>query len=351
MGREIVAMNSRVVLKARPEGLVKPDAVEIEEVPISVLQPGQCLVKTISLGVDAFIRTMMDAEAYHGSIAIGGMVPAFGVGTVIGSECPEIGVGTVVSGMLGAQTHAVVDGGSVQPIPAAATRPTDALGPLAMTTGLTAWVGINRVTRPPAAGDVAVVSAASGAVGQIAAQILVALGCRVIGITGGDRKCQFITQKLKVEAVDYKNTEQTVSEQIKAIVPDGVDFFYDNVGGAVLDEMLLCLKPKARVVICGAASQYSGGVNVGKVQGPTNYLKLAEIGCSMHGFNVMQYPERFGEGFAALGAMLQSGQLVMHEHELHGLSSFGEALCMMFSGNEKLGKLIVHVKKPLQEKL
>jgi len=132
---EIVAMNSRVVLKARPEGLVKPDAVEIEEVPISVLQPGQCLVKTISLGVDAFIRTMMDAEAYHGSIAIGGMVPAFGVGTVIGSECPEIEVGTVVSGMLGAQTHAVVDGGSVQPIPAAATRPTDALGPLAMTTG------------------------------------------------------------------------------------------------------------------------------------------------------------------------------------------------------------------------
>jgi len=187
------------------------------------------------------------------------------------------------------------------------------------------------------------VSAASGATGSIAAQLAKSTGARVIGVAGGPVKHKFLTDTLGLDgAVDYKSKDHSVDEQLKACAPEGVDFFFDCAGGDILDTVLRQIRPKGRIIICGAASQYSGNLNHGKVQGPSEYLKLAEIGATMKGFNVMQYMSSLPWAIACMIFKWGRGRVVNHEHIEKGIDQFAPAMEKMFTGGH-VGKLLVEV--------
>jgi len=341
--------NSKWVLKARPRGIFDPsNDVELttESISASSLEDDELLVQPHVLSGDAFIRTMMDEEAYHGALSLGDTIPAIGYGKVVAAG-PKAGhkVGTVVSGMMGAQTYAKIkSGGAFRHITFPFMTPTASLGLMGLTTGLTAYTGVFYVTRRPRKGQTVVVTGAAGAVGSVAAQLAKATGARVIGVAGGPRKCRYLTDELKLDgAVDYKNAaEKSLEEQITATCPDGIDFVYDNVGGTILDELLAKINPGGRVVICGAISQYSGRLNKGMVEGPSNYLKLAERGAEMKGFNVMQYMMKIPLALCGMFYYHIRGKVRMTEHIEVGIQSFPHALAKMFSGGH-IGKMLVKV--------
>jgi len=251
----------------------------------------------------------------------------------------------MVLGMLGAQTVARVPAKGLQAAAALpGTRRTDALGRMGIS-GLTAWIGVTSVLGPPKKGQTVVVSAAAGAVGSLAAQIAKARGARVIGIAGGQAKCAYLRERLGLDgAIDYKSGSSSVGEQLDALAPDGVDFFFDNVGGRTLDAVLARLKLRARVVICGGISYYgTGDQNKGTVVGPSEYLKLAERGATMKGYNVMQYlPRKLPAFLCKMLYLIWRGRVVMDEQVENGIASFAKAMELMFAGGHT-GKLLVNV--------
>ena len=274
--------NERWVLASRPRnnGLRASDLrLEAEELREEELADEEVIVRVDTLSIEAFYRTTFDEEAYHGSTELGALAPALGVGEVVAAgKKAKHKPGARVVGMLGAQRYARVPSGQMNAAAALpGSTPTDALGRLGIS-GLTAWVGIAAVTKPPTKRDVVVVSAAAGATGSLAAQLAKARGARVIGVAGGASKCAFLTEKLGLDgAVDYKRSNETLGEQLDRLAPEGVDFFFDNVGGDILDAVLPRMRRKGRIVICGGIAHYnSGDVNKGTVKGPSQYLKLAE---------------------------------------------------------------------------
>lgn len=340
--------NSKVVLAGRPKGSFAPSCFNFvdEVIPAERCGEDEAVIKVAFLSVDAYIRTMLDEQAYHSSIAIGGNIPALGIGKVISSSDAAFPKGTLVIGPLGAQTYSITKVAMLQPLsitPSVAIH--DYLGVLGLTSGLTAYMGIYKVTNPPQVQETVVVSAAAGSVGLYAAQFAKNLGARVIGIAGGAEKTSFLINTLNLDgAVDYKDPARTVSAQLAALAPNGVDFFFDNVGGDILDMVLERINSKGRIVICGAVSQYEGNLNVGRVHGPTNYLKLAERGASMVGFNVMQH---FSEIPAAKGQILElieQGRIRSHYQieDSEGLRGYPSALQKLFNGGH-IGKLLVKV--------
>ena len=342
-------INKKWVLKQRPDGIF--DAEKDAELITETLLFASCkeeevIVETHVLSVDAFIRTMMDAEAYHGSIPVGGTIPAFGYGKVVHSNSKKFKVGQEVLSMLGAQTHSIVKASELHSkLNFPFMPPHSCLGLLGLTSGFTAYAGTFYVCKPPRKGETAVVTGAAGAVGNIAAQLAKSTGARVVGIAGGEHKSSFLTKSLKLDAaVDYKSKTQTLEEQIKQTCPDGIDFVYDNVGGETLDILLDKINIKGRVVICGAISQYSGNLNKGKVRGPSNYLKLAERGAEMKGFNVMQYMSKILFMLFGIFWMYMRGKVYMPEHVEHGVESFPKSLQKLFTGGH-IGKMIVQVKE------
>jgi len=344
--------NRKWIVKKRPEGVFQTDCLELqtEEVDASSLTASEILVRVETLSVDAFLRTILDEVAYHGALKVGGNMMAMGMGVIIAAgPTSRLKVGSRVWGPLGAQELARVTPTPFGPkkvpqLPLVPNRLWTSL--LALTTGLTAWVGIFRVLPRPRRGETVVVSAASGATGSIAAQLAKSTGARVIGVAGGPAKHRFLTQELGLDgAIDYKSSERSVDEQLKACAPDGVDFFFDCAGGDVLDAVLKQIRPKGRIVICGAASQYSGNVNVGKVQGPSQYLKLAEIGATMKGFNVMQYASSHRWAVVCMIWKWFRGHVVNHEHVEKGIGQFASALEKMFTGGHT-GKLLVALDEP-----
>mmetsp|Transcript_27440 Transcript_27440/g.64347 ORF Transcript_27440/g.64347 Transcript_27440/m.64347 type:complete len:366 (+) Transcript_27440:99-1196(+) len=340
--------NSKWVLKARPQGAFDPTLdveLKTEMISTSSLEGDEILVESSMLSGDAFIRTMMDEEAYHGALSLGDTIPAIGYGTVVAAG-PKAGhkVGTVVSGMMGAQTFAKIQsGGAFRMITFPLMTPTASLGLMGLTTGLTAYTGVFYVTRRPRRGETVVVTGAAGAVGSVAAQLAKATGARVIGVAGGPRKFKYLVEELKLDgAIDYKSSEESLEDQIAAQCPEGIDFIYDNVGGNILDELLAKINSGGRVVICGAVSQYSGNLHKGKVEGPSNYLKLAERGAEMKGFNVMQYFIKIPLALCGMFYYHLRGKVQMTEHVEKGIGSFPHALAKMFSGGH-IGKMLVQV--------
>jgi len=307
---------------------------------------GKCVLKVEMLSVDAFVRTMLDEGAYHGTLSMGATLPALGYGVVLKAGpkgSPK--VGARLSGMVNAQTIATVDVGGmlgVQPMLPLFGLPLSAsLGLLGITTGFTAYAGVFAAAQPPKSGEVVVVSAASGAVGSIAAQLAKSTGAKVIGIAGGPKKCEWLVETLKLDgAIDYKDSSTTVGAQLDKLCPDGVNFFFDNVGGSTLDDVLFRIAPGGRIVICGAISQYSGNLNVGTVQGPSNYLKLAERGATMVGYNVLQ--KLSSMGFWTLRTYHARGLLEMHETKFSGIDTFAPALQGLFTGLH-IGKCVVEL--------
>ena len=346
-------INKKWVLSQRPNGVfqAEKDARFVEEcVHLSSCKDNEIIVDVSTLSVDAFIRTMLDKEAYHGSINIGDTIPALGYGSIIhAGRTSKHKVGSVVIGMMGSQTFATVDASQVftkMNLPFMPT--TSALGLMGLTTGLTAYTGVFYVCKRPRKGETVVVTGAAGAVGSVAAQLAKTTGARVVGIAGGKIKTEFLLNELKLDgAVDYKCEDKTLEEQLKECCPNGIDFIYDNVGGKTLDAILDKINPRGRVVICGAISQYSGNLNKGKVQGPSNYLKLAEQGAVMAGFNVMQYMSRIPLALLGMFWYYMMGKVKMIESREQGIKSFPTALEKLFSG-QNIGKTIVELKTGLE---
>lgn len=333
------AANRKVVLARRPDGLPGPDCFRVEAEALVPLDEGQVRVDVSHLSIDAFIRTVLEEDAYHGSLPIGGTVTALGVGRVRESRAGVLAPGDAVYGPLGAQTIATLPGGMLEKVDEKQAPLTTYLGILGLTSGMTAWFGVHEVGRV-SAGDTFVVSAAAGAVGSLAGQIAKNRGARVIGIAGGPAKTKWLLEELGFDAaVDYKGED--VAARLREIAPDGVDVFFDNVGGEILDVVLDQIREGARVVICGAISQYQGDVSHG-VRGPRLYLRLAERHARMEGFAVDHFRDRYPEARAGLAKWREEGRLVLPEHVERGLGRFGDALRLLFEGGHQ-GKLILEV--------
>jgi len=293
------------------------------------------LVEVSHISIDAFIRTTLDREGFHGSVPLGGPVTALGVGRVIASAADDLKVGDWVTGPTMAQTHAMMPGALFQKIDAEAAPPSAYLGALGMTTGLTAYFGMLEVAKV-GPGQTAVVSGAAGAVGSVACQLAKIRGARVIGIAGGPEKSRYLLDVVGADAaIDYKNED--VGARLTELAGSGIDVYFDNVGGEVLDLVLDRLAQGGRIAVCGAISQYG---NMEDVRGPKLYLRIAERNACMCGFTVDRFAAQFDSARSELLQWLNSGQLRLVEHVEHGIERFPDALAMLFTGGH-MGKLLV----------
>jgi NADPH-dependent curcumin reductase CurA len=327
--------NTRIILSKRPVDEATPDCFSIETETLPALEPGQIRVAVEYISVDAGTRTMLRGEGFHMQVGMGETILAGGVGRIIDSTVEGWEKGQAVRGGLGAQTIATVTAEMLERIDDSVGSLSAYLGGLGASTGVTAWIGMRRVAKPKA-GDTFVVSAAAGAVGSIAGQIAKRDGARVIGIAGGARKMAYLVDELGFDAaIDYKNED--VNARLRELAPDGVNVFFDNVGGPVLDAVLDNLAMRARVVICGAISQYD---DMDNITGPSMYLRLAERQSTMEGFAFFHFPESIAPATAELAHWLADGSLVMSEEIMDGIERYPEALQFMFNGGN-VGKLMV----------
>jgi NADPH-dependent curcumin reductase CurA len=330
-------INRQFLLAKRPSGAASREDFTYQQVPVAEVVAGQILVKNEYLSLDPAMRGWMnEGKSYIAPVNLGDVMRALGVGKVIESKSPNFAVGDYVQGALGVQDFFVGEPQGfykVDPALAPLPRYLSALG----MTGMTAYFALLSVGAPKA-GDTVVISGAAGAVGSIAGQIAKIKGCRVIGIAGGQEKCQLLIDDLGFDGViDYKNED--VVAGLKRECPKGVDVYFDNVGGDILDAVLSRLAPKARVVICGAISQYN---NKEAVKGPANYLSLLVNRARMEGFVVMDYAAQFATAGQEMAGWLASGQLKSKEHIVDGLETFPETLSKLFKG-ENIGKLVLKV--------
>jgi len=330
-----MTVNRRVLLKSRPQGVPTEADFELQTMTLPAPEDGQILIEVGFISIDAFILTTLDTDAFHGTVGVGAPVTALGVGRVLTSRADGFEPGDWVFGPTMAQTHALMPAAAFQKIDVNLAPPSAYLGVLGMTTGLTAYFGLLEVAGV-SRGDTVVVSGAAGAVGSVACQLAKIAGARVIGIAGGAAKSRYLTGTIGVDAaIDYKN--EPVGERLDLLCPDGIDVFFDNVGGELLDIVLDRIRTGARIAICGAISQYQ---NLKEVRGPRLYLRLAERNARMAGFTVNHYAARFGEAIPRLAGWMQTGRLVLPEHIERGIDRFPAALAMLFTGGHA-GKLLV----------
>ena len=329
--------NHQVRLAARPVGLPKATDWSFTEESVGEPADGHVLVKVLYISLDPAMRGWMnEGRSYMRPVSIGEVMRALAIGRVIASRSPAFAVGDYVSGPFGVQEYAPSDGKGVMKVdPVLAPLPTH-LGVLGMT-GRTAYFGLLDVGRPKP-GETVVVSAAAGAVGSVVGQIARIKGCRAVGIAGGAEKCRHLVNDLGFDAaIDYKSQE--VRAALKEHCPSGIDVYFDNVGGDILEAALARLARHARIVICGAISQYCA---TGPQHGPSNYMALLVNRASMTGFLVGDYAARNGEATAALAAWLADGNLKSREHIVKGLRAFPDALSRLFTGGN-MGKLVLEV--------
>ncbi|MCB9687672.1 MAG: NADP-dependent oxidoreductase [Alphaproteobacteria bacterium] len=327
-------VNRTFRLAARPQGAPKPTDWSYAEEPVPEPGPGEFRVKLAYLSLDPAMRGWMnEGRSYVPPVGLGEVMRALGTGRIDASNHPDHAVGDAVVGVFGVQDLAISDGRGVTRVDE--PRPVY-LGTLGMT-GFTAYFGMLDIGRPQP-GQTVVVSGAAGAVGMVAGQIGKILGCRVVGIAGGPEKCRFLTEELGFDAaVDYRSP--TFGDALRAATPAGVDVYFDNVGGDVLDAVLTRLARGARVVICGAISQYNAEA---RPKGPSNYLSLLVNRASMQGMVVFDYAARYPEALAALSGWMAEGKLQSREQVVSGLETFPDRLGMLFRG-ENLGKLVLQV--------
>ena len=331
--------NHKIVLTSRPVGTPTASNFRLETEAVSDPEAGSAIVAVDVLSIDAFVRTVLDEQAYHGGVPLGGTVTALGVGHVLASNDPRLQEGDTVFGPLAAQTVANCPAGALRKLDISRFPATTYLGVLGMATGVTSYIGMKHVAAVRE-GDTVVVSGAAGAVGSLAGQIARLLGATtVIGIAGGPQKSAFLVDALGfTAAIDYKS--ENVESRLHDLAPDGIDVFYDNVGGDILDAALMNIREGTRVVICGGISQYGDMANV---RGPRNYLKLAERHARMEGFAVTHFTDLFAEAETALAGWLTSKQLVMHEQYEHGIDQFPHALLTLLNGGH-MGKLMLDLR-------
>jgi NADPH-dependent curcumin reductase CurA len=330
--------NKQVRLAARPAGAPVPG--DWEHVTAERPEPGdgEILVEIQYVSVDPAMRGWMnDLRSYLPPVRIGEVMRAFAAGRVIVSRRQGFAEGDHVTGLFGVQEYAVSDGRDVLTVDPARAPLSAYLGVLGVT-GLTAYFGLLDVGRPKA-GETVVVSGAAGAVGSVVGQIAKHLGCRVIGIAGGAEKCRLLTEEFGFDAaIDYRTAD--VRAELRAYAPSGVDVYFDNVGGDILDQVLTRLTLGARVVICGAISQY----NATSAWGPKNYLSLLVNRASMAGMLVFDYADRYEDGMSVLAGWLRDGTVTAREHLVEGtVDDFPEVFLKLFTG-DNIGKLVLGIR-------
>ncbi|MEM9141891.1 MAG: NADP-dependent oxidoreductase [Bacteroidota bacterium] len=331
-------MNKQLLFVKRPTGKADASTWKLVDQPIPEIGEGEILIKQHYVSLDPAMRGWMnDAKSYIAPMEIGSVMRAGSVGEVVAAKGhPKFKVGDFVSGLGGVQQYVVSDGVGYHAVdPKLASLPTY-LGALGMP-GMTAYFGILEVGKINA-GDVVVVSGAAGAVGGIVGQIAKIKGCTVIGIAGGPAKCTYLVEELGFDAaIDYKNED--VHERLRQETPKGLDVYFDNVGGDILDMALGRLRRKARVVICGAISQYNTKTGI---KGPSNYLSLLVNRATMQGMIVFDWASRYGEAAQEMGSWMAQGKLRSKEAVYEGIASFPETFDRLFSG-KKMGKLVLKV--------
>jgi NADPH-dependent curcumin reductase CurA len=341
---DLTALNNKQIrLASRPVGLPTRDNWRTAVEPVAEPDAGGVLVQTTYLSLDPAMRGWMnDAKSYIAPVGIGEVMRAGGIGRVIASKNPGFREGDMVSAVLGVQAYCLIPGDQVQRsglfrIDPAVASPTQWMNVLGMP-GMTAYFGLLEVGQPKP-GNTVVVSGAAGAVGQTVGQLAKVKGCRAVGIAGGQAKCDWVVNELGFDAcIDYKGG--SVREGLKQHCPDGVDVYFDNVGGEILDHVLAKLARHARIVICGAISQYN---NTAPVQGPKNYLSLLVHRARMEGMVVFDYADRYPAAIAELAGHLKAGRMKSKEDVVAGgLEAFPEALLKLFNG-ENFGKLVLQV--------
>jgi NADPH-dependent curcumin reductase CurA len=330
-------LNRQVLLVRRPDGMPAAEDFQIAEQPAAEPGEDQIRVALEYISLDPAMRGWMrDVRSYMPPVGLGEVMRAGGIGKVTASNSERFAVGDVVTGMLGVQEQAVVDAGAVFGVdPLLAPMPTY-LGALGMT-GMTAYFGLLDVGALKE-GETVVVSGAAGAVGTVAGQIAKLKGCRAVGIAGGEAKCAMVVDELGFDAcIDYK--AGPVLQQLRELTPDRVDVYFDNVGGEILDAVLTRLARGARVVLCGAISQY----NEDGMRGPANYMSLLVHRARMEGFLVFDYAARFGEAAREMAGWMEEGKLIAKEDVVPGgVEAFQPTLLRLFRG-ENVGKLVLAV--------
>jgi len=328
------AVNTQCRLAARPVDMPKATDWSIVEEPKPAAADAEFVVQVDYLSIDPAMRTWMNAgRSYVPPVEIGEVMRALGVGHVVESRHPGFSVGDDVSGIFGVQRYALSDGAEVNKLDTNLAPATTYLGALGIS-GLTAYFGLLDVGRPEP-GQTVLVSGAAGSVGSIVGQIARIKGCRAVGIAGGEDKCRWLVDEAGFDAaIDYRTAD--LRKELKIHAPDGVDVYFDNVGGATLEAALNRLAHGARIVLCGAVSQYND-----TPRGPANYMQLLVARASMTGFVIFDYAERYSEGVAELANWLNSGELRSHEQIEHGdVGDFPDTLLKLFRG-ENTGKLIL----------
>jgi NADPH-dependent curcumin reductase len=328
--------NRQMRLAARPVGTPKRSDWSFTEETLAEPRDGELAVKVSHLSLDPAMRGWMnEGKSYIRPVAIGEVMRAGGAGTVIASKHPQFKVGDAVAGSFGVQQYAISDGKGVRKIDTRVAPLTTYLGALGMP-GMTAYFGLLDIGKPKA-GETVVVSGAAGAVGSAVGQIAKIKGCRVVGIAGGAEKCRYLTASLGFDAaIDYKGED--VKDALKRHCPDGIHVYFDNVGGEILEAALARLALHARVVICGAISQYNSTT---PPKGPANYLSLLVNRASMTGMIVFDYAERYGEGARDMAQWIAEGKLLAKEDVAEGgIDAFPETLLRLFKG-ENFGKLVL----------
>ncbi|MEU6187857.1 NADP-dependent oxidoreductase [Nocardia sp. NPDC047038] len=326
----------QIRLARRPSGLPGDDTWSLTTEELPGPAEGQLLVKIDFISIDPAMRGWLrDQRSYVPPVGIGEVMRSLDIGTVVESAHPDFAVGDTVSGTFGVTEYAISDGSDVSKVDLTIAPGPTWLGTLGMP-GMTAYFGLLEVGKLQA-GDTVVVSAAAGAVGSVVGQIAKAKGAEVIGIAGGPEKARLLTEELGFDAaVDYRN--DNVAKRLRELAPQGIDVFFDNVGGDILDAALMNLRRGARVVLCGAISAYNAEQ---LPPGPSRYMSLLVFRASMTGFVVFDYADRYGEAVAQIAQWLAEGKLESREHVVEGgVARFGETLNMLFSGANN-GKLVL----------
>lgn len=331
--------NRQVVLRRRPVGLVAPEDVELVAAPLPELADGEALLRNTYVGIDAAVRTWLnDQPGYLPPVGLGEVIRAAGIGEVVATRCDAYAVGDVVTTLSGFQEYCVIrDDLFSTPMPGL----TDQLAIMSVygPTGATAYFGMMDIGRPRE-GETVVVSAAAGATGSVAGQIAKVHGARVVGIAGGPEKCRAVVESFGFDAcIDYRAGD--LAAALKQHCPRGIDVYFDNVGGPILDAVLGRLARNARVVLCGVISSYLDG----RHPGPSNYVNLLAKTARMEGFNALDQWGRFDEAFTALRRWEQDGLLKHRQTVYHGVESCVDALNGLFTG-ANIGKMLVEVGAP-----
>ncbi|MGJ8592921.1 MAG: NADP-dependent oxidoreductase [Aquaticitalea sp.] len=331
--------NKQLIFKKRPTGYPDAQTWSLETNETTEPKEGEVLIEQHYISLDPAMRGWMnEGKSYIEPVELDAVMRAGSIGNVIESKHPKFEVGDCLTGWGGVQQYVTTNAETWHKVDPSVVSMPKYLSVLGMT-GMTAYFGIIEVGQINK-GDSVLISGAAGAVGSIVGQIAKIKGCRVVGIAGGKEKCEYLTNELGFDAaIDYKSDDMIQS--LKEHCPKGVDVFFDNVGGEILDLALTQLRRGARVVICGAISQYN---NKARIKGPSNYLSLLVNRATMQGMVVFDYADQYGVAAKQLGKWLAEGKIKSKEAVYEGIENFQDTYDRLFTG-EKLGKLVLKVKE------